>query len=91
MLPAEETTVNSTVDPIQHHARPEKAERGHHEHQRAKSSLAHACHALDTNDRCGLSFRRLEQTTTGNAAEGRLSWKKQRSWVDLAPKLKMKI
>jgi hypothetical protein len=61
-----------TVDPIQHRARQEKGKRGRHERQRAKGSLVRAGHAPNTDDRRGQCFQRLDQTTTGNAAEGRV-------------------
>jgi hypothetical protein len=41
---------STTVDPIQHRARPEKAERGRQARQRAKGSLARGLHAPGTDD-----------------------------------------
>jgi hypothetical protein len=38
--------------------------------------MARAGHVPDTDNRRGLSFRRLERTKTRSTIEGRVSWKK---------------
>jgi hypothetical protein len=80
-----------TVDPIPHRAWPEKAKCDCHARQRAKDSLVCVGHAPDINDRRSLCFRRLERKTTENVTKGRVSWKKQRRCVDLAPKVEEKL